>query len=86
MVAFALALGPATVAAHADTSTPDPATSLEQAESTASVQAAVTGEPVPVEAATTADSTLTAQPDGSFTRRVSAQPERLKRDGQWVST
>ncbi|MFF4043684.1 FG-GAP-like repeat-containing protein [Streptomyces sp. NPDC001816] len=81
---FGLVLGPATVTAHADTSAPDPATTLEQAEATASAQAAATGRPVPVDQATTIDSTLTAQPDGTFTQRVSAEPERLKRDGQWV--
>ncbi|MHB9857447.1 FG-GAP-like repeat-containing protein [Streptomyces sp. YIM S03343] len=83
-VVFALILGPATVSAHAETSTPNAASTLEQAETRASTQATATGEPVPVDEATTADTTLTAQPDGTFTQRISAQPERLKRDGQWV--
>ncbi|MGW2725233.1 FG-GAP-like repeat-containing protein [Streptomyces sp. NPDC001492] len=82
--AFALALGPAVVSAHADSQALVPATALTQAETTASVQATSSGSPVPVDEATTAESTLTAQPDGTFVQRISAQPERLKRDGAWV--
>lgn len=82
--AFALTLGPAVVSAHAGTTAPNPATALTQAETTAAARAAATGSPVTVDEATTADSTLTAQPDGTYVQRISAQPERLNRDGTWV--
>ena len=81
--ALALALGPAAVAARADTSATDP-TTLTQAETAASAQAVATGSPVTVDEATTTDSTVTAQPDGTYVQRISAQPERLQRDGTWV--
>ncbi|WP_435132267.1 FG-GAP-like repeat-containing protein [Actinacidiphila sp. bgisy144] len=73
-------------AARADSSTdPGPApTALQQAEDTASTQAVSTGQPVAVDAATEADSTVTAQPDGTFVQTVSSEPERLQRDGAWI--
>jgi hypothetical protein len=50
----------------------------------ASVQAVAAGDAVPVASATTPTSTLTAQPDGSFTKTVSPLPVRVKQpDGSW---
>lgn len=71
--------------AHAD----DPAGAvpgpLQAAEIAAAAQARSTGTPVPVDAATDAYSTLTAQPDGTFTQDVSASPERVNENGTWVA-
>jgi hypothetical protein len=49
----------------------------------ASAQAVRTGKAVPVTGSTTATSTLTAQPDGSFTLSESAAPVRAKVGGAW---
>jgi hypothetical protein len=49
----------------------------------ASAQAVRTGKAVPVAGATTADSTLTAEPDGSFSVTESAGPVRAKVGGTW---
>lgn len=80
---------PIAATAHADTPPATPAgaqpTGLQAAEITAAAQARATGKPVPVGAATDPYSTLTAQPDGTFTGEVSAAPERVKADGAWVS-
>jgi hypothetical protein len=52
-------------------------------EQQASVQAARTRKPVPVTAATTPASTLTANPDGTFTITQSAAPVRARTHGAW---
>jgi hypothetical protein len=57
---------------------------LQSAEIAAADQARTTGQPVPVDAATDAYSTLTAQPDGSFTRDVSASPQRVQQNSTWI--
>jgi FG-GAP-like repeat len=51
----------------------------------ASAQAVATGAPVPVTSLTDEYSTTTAEPDGSFTRRMSVEPVRAERDGEWVA-
>ncbi|MEU6851719.1 DNRLRE domain-containing protein [Actinacidiphila alni] len=57
---------------------------LQSAEITAAAQARESGHPVPVNAATDAYSTLTAQPDGTLTREVAASPQRVQQDGTWT--
>ncbi|WP_037571482.1 FG-GAP repeat domain-containing protein [Phaeacidiphilus oryzae] len=57
---------------------------LQQAEIAASAQARSSGAPVTVDAATDAFSTLLAQPDGTFTRSTTAQPQRVQRNGTWT--
>ncbi|MEV8504616.1 hypothetical protein AB0368_07265 [Actinoplanes sp. NPDC051475] len=60
---------------------PTPKTTIGEAE--AAAQAATKGEPVAVTAATTATSTLTANPDGSFTLTQAVQPVRKLVGGVW---
>ncbi|WP_345435431.1 ricin-type beta-trefoil lectin domain protein [Actinoallomurus vinaceus] len=50
----------------------------------ASVRAKATGKPVPVEALTTATSTTTASPRGTFVLTQTLQPTRVKQGGRWV--
>jgi FG-GAP-like repeat len=82
-VSIAAALLVPVSAAHAD-SAPAP-TPLQQAEDAAAAQAASSGQPVAVDAATATNSTLAAQPDGTFTQVVSSEPERLERNGTWIA-
>lgn len=57
----------------------------QSAQSTASAQAEATGEPVTIDADTTAYSTTDANPDGSYTWTASLQPLHARKDGQWVT-
>ncbi|MEV5944312.1 FG-GAP-like repeat-containing protein [Streptomyces sp. NPDC051994] len=50
---------------------------------TAAAKARSTGAPVPVDSATTQTSSLTANPDGSFTQSQSLQPVRVKKNDGW---
>ncbi len=74
--------------AHADTpALPVPAGQLgvvQQAMIDASAQAKSSGQSVPVAAATDAENTLTANPDGTFSRTTSASPVRVQQNGTWV--
>jgi hypothetical protein len=54
-----------------------------QTPSQAAAQAARTGKPVPVTGSTTTSSTLTANPDGTFTLTESNVPVRAKVHGTW---
>ncbi|WP_143676653.1 FG-GAP-like repeat-containing protein [Streptomyces sp. TLI_146] len=66
---------------------PEPTTALtglQAAEAEAAAQARATGSAVPVQSATTQTSTLTANPDGSFTQSQNAAPVRVNKDGQWT--
>jgi hypothetical protein len=75
--------GPLAFSANADTA-PGNSPTLQQQEQTASAQAASSGNPVTVDAATTPTTTLTAEPDGSFEQDVSNEPVRAQRGGAWV--
>lgn len=48
-------------------------------------QARETGEPVEVPGQQTPNTTILADPDGQFTYRATARPERVRQDGQWRS-
>jgi Concanavalin A-like lectin/glucanases superfamily len=61
------------------------AAAVYQTPAQASAQAVRTGKAVPVTGATTPTSTLTADPDGSFTATESAGPTRARVDGTWRS-
>ena len=67
------------VASHPSATTNQ--TSLTQAQ--AQTRAEKTGKAVPIPAATTANSTLTALPDGKFQLTDSLMPQRAKVDGAW---
>ncbi|MFF3966565.1 FG-GAP-like repeat-containing protein [Streptomyces griseorubiginosus] len=82
--AVAAALLVPVAAARADTAPTTTTAAVQQAEDTAAAQASETGHPVPVDSATTPTSTLTAQPDGTFTQEISSEPERVQHDGSWV--
>ena len=56
---------------------------LTEPERSALTQAKETGQPVEVADAQTETSTVLANPDGKFTLRSSARPERVRKDGQW---
>lgn len=48
-------------------------------------EAEATGLPVPVDSLTTATWTSTANPDGSMSTHIDAQPVRTRRNGSWVA-
>ncbi|TQJ75411.1 LamG domain-containing protein [Streptomyces sp. SLBN-31] len=50
----------------------------------AQAQAVSDGTPAPVDALTSETDTVTAEPDGSFTRTSSVLPARVRQDGGWV--
>lgn len=50
----------------------------------AAAQAKSTGTPVPVVAATDPENLVTANPNGTFTRTMSAAPERIQQGGSWA--
>jgi len=56
---------------------------LTEPERNALTQAKETGQPVEVVDAQTETSTVFANPDGKFTLRSSARPERVRKDGGW---
>ncbi len=58
--------------------------SVQQAMIAASAQAASSGQSVPVDAATDVETTLTANPDGTFTQNIAAAPVRVQQNGAWV--
>jgi hypothetical protein len=70
--------------AYADDTAGTQQSTLQQAEDAAAAQAVSSGEPVTVDAATQAASTLTAEPDGTFVQSIASEPERVQRDGTWV--
>ena len=51
----------------------------------AAAQAKATKKPVLVDLATTEFSTLTAEPDGSFTENQTVAPQRVRQGGRWTS-
>jgi hypothetical protein len=57
---------------------------VQQAAIDASAKAKATGASVPVGAATDAENTLTANPDGTFSQTTSASPVRVQQNGAWV--
>ncbi|MEV4559334.1 hypothetical protein AB0K51_20415, partial [Kitasatospora sp. NPDC049285] len=75
-----------TAAAHANPTAPAPVAPAKAKPLTAdqaSAQARHTGKAVPIEAATTATDTLTANADGSFTMNQSFAPVRRYQNGAW---
>jgi hypothetical protein len=70
-------------AASAESTPSGSASHLYQTPAQASEQAHRTGKAVPITAATTPTSTLTAEPDGAFTYSESIAPTRTKIDGAW---
>lgn len=54
------------------------------AQAAASARAAASGQPVDVASETTPTQLVTAQPDGTFTMQVSAEPVRVKQGSAWV--
>jgi hypothetical protein len=79
------------VPAFADPQTPSSAGASPTTHATTDPTAAAiataesTGNPVPVDSLTTATRTTTANPDGSVSTHIDAQPVRARRDGNWVS-
>lgn len=57
---------------------------VAKAEAAAGAQAKATGQPVPVDAATTEKDTLTANPNGTFTLTASSMPVRVREHGTWT--
>ncbi len=58
---------------------------LQAAEATARSTAMAARRPVTIASATTATSTLVAEPDGQFQETSSLQPARFRRNGSWVT-
>lgn len=57
---------------------------VASAQAAASEAAAESGEPTPVPELTTPQQLVWAQPDGSFSAKLSASPVRVEVDGSWV--
>ncbi len=70
--------------AHATAGTV-PAAAQPDARTTARTEALRTGKPVPVADLTTATSTTTANPDGSFTTTTSTLPTRMRAGAGWTT-
>jgi hypothetical protein len=62
---------------------PVPAGPTTPSEAAAVKKARETGRPVEVDGQQTPTTTVTANPDGRFSYRSSAQPERVEKDGRW---
>lgn len=86
----ALLLSAVSVPAFADSQTPgsvnssSPTHSTTDPTATAIATAESTGDPVPVDSLTTATRTTTANPDGSLSTHIDAQPVRTHRDASWI--